>query len=100
MEAQERAQIVTHPYRPTEDATPSEEIPLVIEGSDKLPAGNEVPDYCYCKGPSGRTDTQVKSSHGMPELRYCHCRKKSARVLRHKGFTHHNQARQQRDHDN
>ena len=44
MEAQQKARIVTHPYRPTEDATPSEEIPLVIEGSDKLPAGNEVPD--------------------------------------------------------
>jgi hypothetical protein len=44
MEAQQKARIVTHPYRPTEGAMPSEDTPLVIESSDKLPAGNEVPD--------------------------------------------------------
>jgi hypothetical protein len=59
MEAQQSAQIVTHPYRPTEAVTPSEDTPLVIESSDKLPARNEVPDYYYSirnesKGPGGR----------------------------------------------
>jgi hypothetical protein len=44
MEAQQKARIATHPYRPTEGAMPSEETPLVIESSEKLPAGNEMPD--------------------------------------------------------
>jgi len=43
-EAQQKARIATHPYRPTEGAMPPEDTPLVIESSDKLPAKNKTQD--------------------------------------------------------
>ena len=41
MEAQQKARIATHPYRPTEGAMPSDDTPLVIESGNELPARDE-----------------------------------------------------------
>jgi len=54
MEAQQKARIATHPYRPAVRAMPSEDTPLIIESGDKLPAGNKTP------GDSIRYDSESK----------------------------------------
>ena len=53
----------------------SEDAPLVIESSDKLPAGNEVPDYCHSihyeiKGheQQGRHTSKVQLQHARASI--------------------------------
>jgi hypothetical protein len=68
------ARIATDPYRPTKGAMPSEDLPLVIESSDKLPARNETPDDSICcesKGygeRQGRHTSKVQPKHARASI--------------------------------
>jgi hypothetical protein len=74
--------IITNQYCPAIGSTTSDDIPFIVKGGDELPARGGAKLYLLRhRGWDGGqhsgswTDSQIETSHGVPEVLDCHCRR-------------------------